>query len=43
MENKLLKEEMIAMRNDMRGYFGLGGTVAKQIGTKTATAVLENS
>ena len=31
------------LRKDMKGYFGLGGTVAKQIGTRTATALVESS
>jgi len=36
MENK---KEMIALRNDMKSYFGFGGTTAREFGTKVGTII----
>ena len=31
--------ELVTLRSDMKGYFGTGGTVAKQVGKKTVAAI----
>ena len=36
-----LQTENVHLRNDMQSYFGLGGTVAKQIGSRTSQGIVE--
>jgi len=41
-ENQMMKDEMIALRKDMKTYFGFGGTVAKQMGNETGRRLTSN-
>ena len=38
-ENKAMREEMSQLRQDMKSYFGFGGTAIKGIGQSTVSAL----
>ena len=40
-EVEFQKEQITGLREDMRAYFGVGGTVARKIGQSTATAIAD--
>ena len=39
MDVQTLSEDNVKLRSDMKGYFGVGGTLAKQVGKKTISAI----
>ena len=38
-QNRELKDEMTLLREEMKGYFGLGGTATRQIGSAVGKAI----
>ena len=41
-QNRELKDEMTLLREEMKSYFGLGGTATRQIGSAVGSAVRNN-